>query len=212
MHSSSADWVFGDARLISSPTTMFANTGPGLNSNSRRSWLYALTPVMSLGSRSGVNWMRCTEQWVDRPSALASMVFPTPGTSSISTCPSASSTVSASRTAPAFPSITDSMASPIAMADLHQVVERALGALPHVQGHLSSSLACRIPGRRPRCCRGRQCDGPYRQYVLAWLARDVALQVRRPSGGAGQDTPLSLPRYDLAFISSVAGSGQVLKR
>ena len=39
MHSSSADWVFGEARLISSPTTMLANTGPGLNSNSRRSWL-----------------------------------------------------------------------------------------------------------------------------------------------------------------------------
>ena len=30
--SSNADWVFGDARLISSPTTMFAKTGPGLNS------------------------------------------------------------------------------------------------------------------------------------------------------------------------------------
>ena len=39
MHSNSADWVFGEARLISSPTTMFAKTGPGLNSNSRRSWL-----------------------------------------------------------------------------------------------------------------------------------------------------------------------------
>ena len=30
MHSSSADWVFGEARLISSTSTMFAKTGPGL--------------------------------------------------------------------------------------------------------------------------------------------------------------------------------------
>ena len=37
--SSSADWVFGDARLISSPTTTLANTAPGLNSNSRVLWL-----------------------------------------------------------------------------------------------------------------------------------------------------------------------------
>ena len=36
--SSSADWVFGEARLISSATTMLAKTAPGLNSNSRVSW------------------------------------------------------------------------------------------------------------------------------------------------------------------------------
>ena len=34
MHSSNADWVFGLARLISSTSTRFANTGPGRNSNS----------------------------------------------------------------------------------------------------------------------------------------------------------------------------------
>ena len=39
MHSSSADWVLGEARLISSPTTMLAKTPPGRNSNSRVSWL-----------------------------------------------------------------------------------------------------------------------------------------------------------------------------
>ncbi len=32
--SSSADWVFGDARLISSASTMLANSGPGWNLNS----------------------------------------------------------------------------------------------------------------------------------------------------------------------------------
>src|SRR5437868_11040183 len=98
MDSRRADWVFGDARLISSPTTMLANTAPGLNSKSRVSWLYTLTPVTSLGSRSGVNWMRRTEQSIERANALASLVLPTPGTSSMSRCPSASITARASRT------------------------------------------------------------------------------------------------------------------
>ena len=84
MHSSSADWVLGEARLISSPTTTLAKMAPGRNSKSRRSWLKTLTPVMSLGSRSGVNWIRRTEQSIDRAKALASIVLPTPGTSSMS--------------------------------------------------------------------------------------------------------------------------------
>jgi hypothetical protein len=71
---------------------------------------------MSLGSRSGVNWMRRTEQSIDRASALASIVLPTPGTSSMSRCPSASKTMSASLTASALPSMTDSMAVPIRCA------------------------------------------------------------------------------------------------
>ena len=36
MHSRSADWVFGDARLISSTSTRLANTGPGRKTNARR--------------------------------------------------------------------------------------------------------------------------------------------------------------------------------
>ena len=58
MHSSSADCVLGEARLISSPMTMLLNTGPGRNSNSWLPVRKMLTPVRSLGSRSGVNWMR----------------------------------------------------------------------------------------------------------------------------------------------------------
>ena len=53
---------------------------------------------------------------MDRARALASMVLPTPGTSSMSRCPSASSTISASLTASAFPSMTDSTAVPICCA------------------------------------------------------------------------------------------------
>ncbi|OLB80455.1 MAG: hypothetical protein AUI14_06670 [Actinobacteria bacterium 13_2_20CM_2_71_6] len=115
MHSNSADWVFGEARLISSPTTMLANTAPGLNSKSRFSWLKTLTPVTSLGSRSGVNWIRRTVQSIERASALASLVLPTPGTSSMSRWPSASMTARASRTIAVLPSITRSMLSTIAV-------------------------------------------------------------------------------------------------
>ena len=60
--SSSADCVFGGVRLISSASTMFAKIGPGVNTSRRppvsgSSWMMSV-PVMSLGIRSGVNWMR----------------------------------------------------------------------------------------------------------------------------------------------------------
>src|SRR6266851_9412641 len=82
MHSSRAAWVFGDARLISSTSSRFANTGPGRNSNSFDRWLKTFTPVTSDGRRSGVNCMRENETSSERASALASIVFPTPGKSS----------------------------------------------------------------------------------------------------------------------------------
>src|SRR4051812_18462751 len=88
MHSSSAAWVFGDARLISSTSSRFAKTGPGLNSNSFERWLKTFTPVTSDGSRSGVNCIRENDTSSERASALASIVFPTPGKSSRMRCPS----------------------------------------------------------------------------------------------------------------------------
>src|SRR5215211_1484851 len=88
MHSSSADWVFGDARLISSTRTRFANTGPGRNENSFVCRLKTFTPVMSDGRRSGVAWMRANSQSTERASDFASIVFPTPGKSSRITWPS----------------------------------------------------------------------------------------------------------------------------
>ena len=105
--SSSADWVLGEARLISSPTTTLAKIAPGRNSKSRTSWLNTQTPVMSLGSRSGVNCTRRTEQSIERAKVLASSVLPTPGTSSTRRWPSASSTVIAVRTTDCFPSMTE---------------------------------------------------------------------------------------------------------
>ena len=46
------------ARLISSARTSWATTGPGRYSTRLVCWLKTLTPVTSLGRRSGVNWMR----------------------------------------------------------------------------------------------------------------------------------------------------------
>ena len=109
MHSSSADCVLGEARLISSPTTMLAKTPPGRNSNSRVFWLKTETPVTSEGSRSGVNWIRRTEQSMLRARALLSIVLPTPGTSSMRRWPSASSTTRVDGTTSALPSMTFSM-------------------------------------------------------------------------------------------------------
>src|SRR5262245_980461 len=97
MASSSAACVFGEARLISSTSSRFANTGPGRNSNSFVFWLKTFTPVTSEGSRSGVNWRRENEQSIERASAFASIVFPTPGKSSMIRWPSAIRQSTASR-------------------------------------------------------------------------------------------------------------------
>ncbi len=61
----------GDARLISSPSTRWANTGPGWNSKRRLRSSQIDTPVMSDGSRSGVNWTRCQAASMDAARVLA---------------------------------------------------------------------------------------------------------------------------------------------
>ena len=50
---------------------------------------------MSAGSRSGVNCMRRKFRFTDLAIAFASVVFPVPGTSSSSRCPSAKRNTSA---------------------------------------------------------------------------------------------------------------------
>ena len=62
-------------------------TGPGRNSNSALFWLKMETPVTSLGRRSGVNCMRLNVQPSERANDFASVVLPTPGTSSINRWP-----------------------------------------------------------------------------------------------------------------------------
>ena len=82
--------------------------GPGRNSNSWVFWLKMDRPVTSDGSRSGVNWMRRKLQPMDLESALASMVLPTPGTSSMRMWPSHRRATRAIRTSTCLPTITRS--------------------------------------------------------------------------------------------------------
>jgi hypothetical protein len=85
MASSRADWVLGEARFTSSASTTPLNTGPGRNSKRPAARSHTFTPTTSVGSRSGVNWMRPNGASIDWASALARVVLPTPGTSSTST-------------------------------------------------------------------------------------------------------------------------------
>src|SRR4051812_20926302 len=89
MHSSRPDWVFGEARLISSTSRRLENTGPGRNSKRCSRWLYTLVPMTSAGSRSAVHCTRANCRSTERDRARASAVLPTPGASSTSTWPSA---------------------------------------------------------------------------------------------------------------------------
>ena len=79
MHSSRPDCVLGEARLTSSTSTTFANTGPGRNSKRPSRWLNTFVPTTSAGSRSAVHWIRAYSASTERASDLASAVFPTPG-------------------------------------------------------------------------------------------------------------------------------------
>src|ERR687892_274637 len=103
MASSRLDCVFGVVRLISSASTMFVNSGPGLNTKSPRSAWYTVTPRMSDGSMSEVNWIRWNPPPMERASAAARVVFPTPGTSSISRCPRARRPMTARRIVSGLP-------------------------------------------------------------------------------------------------------------
>ena len=147
MHSSSADWVLGEARLISSPTTTLANTGAGLELELAGLLVVDRTPVTSLGSRSGVNWIRRTVASIERASALASVVLPTPGTSSMSRWPSASRTTRASRTTSGLPSITRLM---LAAMRAPSAATSTAGPVRHQRFVSPPSPAPRYVAFRPR--------------------------------------------------------------
>src|SRR5688572_18721077 len=108
--SSSAAWVLGGVRLISSASTMFAKTGPRVNLKKRRpvAWSSSSTsvPRMSVGIRSGVNWIRRKERRTASARVRISSVLASPGTPSSSACPPARKTVSSSSTVAAWPTMT----------------------------------------------------------------------------------------------------------
>ena len=96
----------GEVRLISSASTIWLMIMPGRYSSSPVLKFAMEKPVMSLGVMSGVNCMRLNEQSSDRARALASVVLPTPGTSSISTWPRQIRAMSMSSMASSLPTIT----------------------------------------------------------------------------------------------------------
>ena len=102
MASSSADCVFGLARLTSSARTSCAKSGPGRKRISRRpvdsSSTRMLVPVMSAGITSGVNWMREKPSPVAAASDRTRSVLPRPGTPSSNRWPSAKSVTRARST------------------------------------------------------------------------------------------------------------------
>ena len=85
-----------------------------------------------------MNWIAPTVQSIDRASALASIVLPTPGTSSMSRWPSASSTAIDVLTVSPSPSMTDSM-----FAAIWRAVARtsSRGAVPAAAGRVSVVIA-----------------------------------------------------------------------
>ena len=120
---------------------------------------------MSPGNRSLVNWMRENDKSSDRASAWASVVLPTPGTSSSSKWPDAASAASDSSMTSCFPRSARATFACSALAS------RAASAGPSGEARSRSSP----PGRafsddepsgevtRSRLTRGRE----------AWLASEV---------------------------------------
>ena len=82
--SSSAACVLAGARLISSPSTRSPKIGPGRKLKTTGA-VSRLTPVMSDGMRSGVNWMRRNSSPSASARARTSRVFAVPGTPSSNT-------------------------------------------------------------------------------------------------------------------------------
>ena len=89
---------------------MFAKTGPWTKRNERRpvAWSSSMmsVPVMSLGMRSGVNWMRLNLRSSTRARLEMSRVLASPGTPTSSTWPLANRAVSSCSTTRSWPTMT----------------------------------------------------------------------------------------------------------
>ena len=105
-----AAWVLGGVRLISSARTMLAKIGPWTNRNARLpvAWSSSMisVPVMSLGIRSGVNWMRLNFRCRARASVATVKVLARPGTPMVRQWPRAKRQISISSIICSWPMIT----------------------------------------------------------------------------------------------------------
>ncbi len=96
--SSSALCTLAGARLISSASSRWVNTGPSVVANSPVRWWYMRVPTRSAGTRSGVNWMRLKVPRTVPASVFTVRVLARPGTPSTSRWPCASmATITRSR-------------------------------------------------------------------------------------------------------------------
>src|SRR6266702_5657814 len=103
MASSSAAWVFGGVRLISSASRRLVNTGPSRKRKEPSLCWKIIWPSTSEGIRSGVNWTRLKFRSRVRARVLTSSVLATPGTPSSSTWPRTSRAATRPETAPSWP-------------------------------------------------------------------------------------------------------------
>src|SRR5215203_1699204 len=108
MASSSAAWVFGGVRLISSARIICAKIGPCTKRNEREPWSSSRisVPVMSAGIRSGVNWIRLKLRSRICAIVLTSSVFANPGTPVIRQWPPQNIAINTSSTTSSCPTIT----------------------------------------------------------------------------------------------------------
>src|SRR5262245_25036702 len=110
MASSSAAWVLGGVRLISSARMTLANSGPSRKRNSRppvvRFSSMTSVPVSSDGIRSGVNWMRLNASDNVLASVLIMSVLASPGTPSRMQWPRLKSAISNSSMTVSWPTMT----------------------------------------------------------------------------------------------------------
>ena len=196
--SSSADWVLGGVRLISSASSRLVKIGPSRKLSSPCRLSITIEPVMSPGIRSGVN---CTRR-VSTDSAPArvrtSSVLATPGTPSISTWPPHSSATSRPETAASWP--TTALATSVRTAASRSRASssgRRVGGLAHGRRtSLSSSASWSARVIRSWSVAGRRRAGPSRASISAtgrpvWRAtsrtRVVGVGARaeaQPLGGA----------------------------
>src|SRR3954454_946945 len=192
MHSSRPDCVFGEARLISSTRTMFAKIGPGRNSKRVSRWLKTFVPTTSAGSRSAVHWMRANCSSMDRASARASVVLPTPGRSSSRMWPSAAMHTSASSS-----SSRRTSTAPLSACAMRRESATAVSSSESATRSGSSMLAMGGRSGARRLCRGAL----LRAQIVDRLedrARDRGL--RRPRhvalAGGGHDGHLVLDAFE----------------
>src|SRR5258708_30378171 len=157
---------------------------------------------MSAGSRSLVNWMRWNDSERERASACASVVFPTPGTSSRRMCPLASMAAMQNCAGSLLPRIT---VSTFAWSEAIWWVVRG-----RVIGWLVISLT--YTGNKRKTCRVQQGGLPIHSPAIrcdpyAGLSRIVHLSRHRARDSAHAGTRWSLHRRTDARPGTPGGTG-----